>query len=304
MFPSFLRVGLSCAGLSRAGRYAMAALLCAQVSACEVLEQIAPPSDLAAQPVIGQQVFIPVPSDPRGYRERHFETVTPSIVGYLDRPADGALQGAVVLLHGCQGLDFGTRLSFIDWIEWWKQRGYATLVIDSLTQRKIDQACIGQDAQQEVDLDLRMADALAAAGFLRETLGVPADRIGLLGFSYGGEVAVTLARSQMPGFRWSIALYPGCNFQPHANQQKPTLIFVGQADDWTGGDYCGETTDIGMHIRVVELPNARHLFDQPLPERIAFGHRVGFDPDALTQTRRAIDGFLSRVVRQPQTRAG
>jgi dienelactone hydrolase len=168
-------------------------------------------------------------------------------------------------------------------------------VIDSLEPRNIDQACIGQDAQLQADLVIRMSDALAATNYLRETLDLPANRIGLQGFSYGGQVAVTLGRYDTSGFGWVIALYPGCDYAPHPHQYKPTLVFIGQADDWTGSDYCGGVSDETEFLKVIQLPHARHLFDQPLPERIAFGHRVGFDAGALTAARRQIDGFLGQL---------
>jgi len=273
-------------------RYAISLGLCLGVTGCEGGEF----AHLGERPevaIIGEHVAVPVPSDPRWLRNLDGEA--PSIPGYLDKPTDGALQGAVVLLHGCQGLDVGTRLAFIGWIEWWKQRGFATLAIDSNHPRNIDQACIGQEAQQQVDLVVRMSDALAATTYLRETLGLPANRIGLQGFSHGGQVAVTLARYDTPGFGWAVALYPGCDVTPHPAQHKPTLVFVGQADDWTGTEYCNADTAGPQPLKIVHLPRARHLFDQPLPERIAYGHRVGFDPTALAATRREIGWFLDQL---------
>lgn len=275
-------------------RYAASLILCSSVTGCEALQQL---SALQEQElaIIGEPVNVPIAPDPRNISELSLDTAGPSISGYLDRPADGPLRGAVVMLHGCQGLDAGTRLSFISWIEWWKQRGFATLVIDSHAPRHIDQACIGQDAQQQADLVVRMSDALAATNYLRDTLNLPANRIGLQGFSYGGQVAVTLGRYDISGFGWVVALYPGCDYMPHPLQYKPTLVFIGQADDWTGSDYCGGTSDETAFLKVIQLPHARHLFDQPLPERIAFGHRVGFDSSALTAARRQIDGFLGQL---------
>jgi dienelactone hydrolase len=273
--------------------YALSLGLCLSVTGCEGLDfaQLGEHPELA---IIGERVAVPVASDPRGLREV-FDGDTPSIPGYLDRPIDGPLRGAVVLLHGCQGLDVGTRLAFISWVEWWKQRGFATLAIDSNVPRNVDQTCIGQDAQQQVDLVVRMADALAATNYLRETLGLSAKQIGLQGFSHGGQVAVTLARYDTSGFGWAVALYPGCDVAPHPRQHKPTLVFVGQADDWTGTEYCN-SDDTGLEqLKIVQLPRARHLFDQPLPARIAYGHHVGFDAGALAATRREIDWFLGQI---------
>jgi dienelactone hydrolase len=284
--------------------YAVSLGLCSIVTGCDALEQLAALQEHSDLAIVGEPVKVPVASDPRNVSSLSLDTAGPSIPGYLDRPTDVPLRGAVVMLHGCQGLDTGTRLSFISWIEWWKQRGFATLVIDSHEPRNIDQACIGQDVQMQADLVIRMSDALAATNYLRETLELPANRIGLQGFSYGGQVAVTLARYDTSGFGWAVALYPGCDYLPHPHQYKPTLVFIGQADDWTGTDYCGSASDEAEFLKIIQLPHARHLFDQPLPERIAFGHRVGFDPGALTAARRQIDGFLNELETPRATNMG
>jgi dienelactone hydrolase len=271
--------------------YAVALTSCLAVTGCEAIQQLHE-QDIA---ILGEPVRVPIASDPRLFREFSIDGGVPSIPGYLDRPTDVPVRGAVVMLHGCQGLDTGTRLSFISWIEWWKQRGIATLVIDSHEPRNVDQTCIGQDAQMQADLVVRMSDALAATNYLRDTLELPASHIGLQGFSYGGQVAVTLGRYDTFGFGWVVALYPGCDYEPHPHQFKPTLVFIGQADDWTGTEYCGNAADETEFLKIVPLPHARHLFDQPLPERIAFGHKVGFDASALAAARRQIDRFLSEI---------
>jgi dienelactone hydrolase len=248
-----------------------------------------------AMPVIGRTVTIPLPEAP----ERLFDLLDTDeltqVPGYLDLP-EGKPRGAVVLLHGCQGLDFGTRLAMMAWSEWWASQGFATLAVDSLAPRGVDQACIGEVNRERGDLIVRRADALAAAQYLARAFNLPASRIGLQGFSHGGQAAISLARDGARDLGWVIALYPGCDGRPE-RVLLPTLVLLGEKDDWTGGNFCEETPEASEGVKVVVLPHATHLFDQPLPAHIAFGYEVDYAPDAVATARRKIRKFVAGVAK-------
>jgi dienelactone hydrolase len=240
-------------------------------------------------PLIGQPLRIPTRPDPRAIGIGPMPGDPDAITAYLNRP-ERMVRGAVILLHGCQGLDLGTRLALVGWNEWWKAYGFATLVVDSLGPRRLDQACIGEEPQEKADLAVRIRDALTAAEYLQHLLGLPPERIGIQGFSHGGQTALELARAVGPAFGWVIALYPGCaGEEPVA---RPTLVLTGDGDDWTGAGYCEDLARHDTRLKLVVLPRARHLFDQPLPDRLAFGHTVGYDPDALNRAKRTMRHFL------------
>ena len=88
------------------------------------------------------------------------------------------------------------------------------------------------------------------------------------------------------------------------------ILYVGNFHDGTGyARACCETAvaldAAGANVicRPLTFNGGRNpcpvrilqLEDKPLPDRIAFGHRVGYDAGALTLTRRRIDAFLSAL---------
>lgn len=240
-------------------------------------------------PVIGEKLSIPTQTNPHAVGIGRMPGDPDAIVAYLNRP-ERMIRGAVILLHGCQGLDLGTRLALVGWNEWWKAYGFATLVVDSLGPRQVDQACVGEDQQEKADVTIRIRDAVVAAQYLQQLLRLPPERIGVQGFSHGGQTALELARATSPAFGWVIALYPGCAGEDPV--ERPTLVLTGDGDDWTGADYCEDMARHDTRLKLVVLPRARHLFDQPLPERLAFGHVVAYDSDALNRAKRTMRHFL------------
>jgi dienelactone hydrolase len=278
----------------------LAVALCIPLSGCATIKDLGLPDihlpalSLAEppMPVIGRAVKIPLAEEPALLFDTLETDELTQVPGYLDLP-DGKPRGAVVLLHGCQGLDLGTRLSMIAWSEWWNSQGFATLAVDSLGPRGVEQACIGEVNRERGDLIVRRADALAAAQYLARAFGLPAARIGLQGFSHGGQAAISLARDGARDLGWVIALYPGCDGRPE-RVRLPTLVLLGEKDEWTGGSFCDETPEASEGIKVVVLPHATHLFDQPLPAHIAYGYEVDYAPDAVATARKKIRKFVAR----------
>jgi dienelactone hydrolase len=271
-----------------AGAARIAVMLCAVLllGGCRELSLVSAEEPL---PVIGEKLQIPTQPNPHAFGIGPMPGDPDAIVAYLNRP-ERAIRGAVILLHGCQGLDLGTRLALVGWNEWWKAYGFATLVVDSLGPRQVDQACIGEDQQEKADITIRIRDAVVAAQYLQHLLGLPLERIGVQGFSHGGQTALELARATSPAFGWIIALYPGCTGEDPV--ARPTLVLTGEGDDWTSAEYCQDIARHDSRLKLVVLEHARHLFDQPLPDRLAFGHSVAYDPEALNRAKRSMRHFL------------
>jgi dienelactone hydrolase len=92
-------------------------------------------------------------------------------------------------------------------------------------------------------LPIGIADAYAALRLLSSESRIDADRIAIIGFSYGGEVAhlaafETLRSALNPGagrFAAHVAFYPGGNFgaiaEPGAYTGSPVLMLLGEKDD-------------------------------------------------------------------------
>jgi dienelactone hydrolase len=226
--------------------------------------------------------------------------------GYLRQPNSAGPSAAVVLLHSCNGnwgrLDqrWGKRIA-----SW----GYVTLTVDSFGPRGIKNTC-GSGAP--VDLAL---DAYRALGFLVRQPFVDPARVAALGFSQGGWLALTsiehgaIEQSSHNKFRAAAAFYPGClGFK--GNMTVPTLILIGEADDWTPAQECRNMVDgrddwgisrrkgEGVPVRLIVYPGAHHAFDAAsLQTPIQFfGHHLEYNKPAADQAADALREFLSEHI--------
>jgi dienelactone hydrolase len=121
-----------------------------------------------------------------------------------------------------------------------RKAGFATLAYDSFAARGTTGAALSGSSGY---LPIGVADAYAALQLLSGEPRIDADRIAIIGFSYGGEVAHLAAfealRSALdPGsgrFAAHVAFYPGGNFgviaEPGAYTGSPVLMLLGAKDD-------------------------------------------------------------------------
>src|SRR6516165_11821612 len=172
------------------------------------------------------------------------------LLGYLARP-DAGLSGmlgshsnragpypAVVVLHGCGGISSHSA-QIADRLDSW---GYVALTVDSLGPRGIVGQCGGALFEDQA------IDAYAALRYLSQLDFVDPARVAVLGQSMGGSAVLyavdraLVAQYFNQRFSAAIAYYPGygCGF-PAASMTAPTLILIGEADDWTLAEPCRET---------------------------------------------------------------
>ena len=121
-----------------------------------------------------------------------------------------------------------------------RKAGFATLTYDSFASRGTTGAALQGSPGY---LPIGVADAYAALQLLSNDSRIDADRIAILGFSYGGEVAhlaafeaVRAALDRGPGrFAAHVAFYPGGDFgvvaEPGAYTGSPVLMLLGARDD-------------------------------------------------------------------------
>jgi len=198
----------------------------------------------------------------------------------LDVPPGAGPFPAVVLLHTCAGV--GSHLG--PWVDALWARGYAVLVVDSFTPRGVRSVC----GTWTVTVDEVAMDAFAALRHLRSRPEIDPDRIGVIGFSYGGNAALRVASIRYrraagtQGFRAAVSLYPVCvSPRPDwsaATQERltnlysageaPTLILIGDADVDTPNvavNCEAAATALRRDGRPVDIkvyPGAGHAFDQ------------------------------------------
>jgi len=216
-------------------------------------------------------------------------------------PAGGAPVGAVVVLHGCDGIESHYR----QWARRLADWGYAALLIDSFGPRGFQNVC---NQGLLVPPEAQARDAFDGAAYLRASPQVRAQRVGVIGFSHGGwaVLKVVLAglvrRPNEPAFAAAVAFYPGCDPRdpPGRPLETDTLILIGDADDWTPAARCAKWRNaVQTHGHVLQMktyPAARHGFDAPRPPHFYAGHYVGQDPaslaDSLIKTRQFFDQRL------------
>jgi len=196
----------------------------------------------------------------------------------LARPAGRAPFPAVVLLHSCLGLPGNLG----DYERLLTRAGYVSLFVDDFTDRGLSETC-------SVDFPQGLGDALGGYAFLAGQSYVDARRIAVVGFSQGGDTALKLAARGGP-FRAAAAFYPPCANSQGAKLRIPTLILVGARDEVTPAADCA-----GINARLVVLPGAFHLFDDPafVGGKLLFDMRLQYDEAAARRARGELSKFLA-----------
>ena len=222
---------------------------------------------------------------------------TQEIGGALYRPDGQGPFPAVVVLHGCSGRSSDEAEN----AKRFTALGYVALYVDSLRPRGIRHTCTGTEAVVD-----RLMDALGALDYLAAQDFVRADRIAVVGASQGGAVVLRALALDAPNpktpnrFAAAVAYYPICD---RADVYAPTLILIGELDDWTPAADCREMmrkrTGAGAAVRLVVYPGAHHDFDirrlagKP---RTYFGHHLEYNEAADTAAYSEMAQFLKETI--------
>jgi dienelactone hydrolase len=195
------------------------------------------------------------------------------IAGELRIPSLGSGRlPVIVMIHGSGGVG-----AVVDrWSQELLSVGVATFIVDSFTGRGIENV---RDDQERLSALTMIVDAYRALALLARHQRVDASRIGLMGFSRGGHVALyaSLRRFQRmhgsPGLEFTIYLpfYASCNVRYLDDETvsiKPIRLFHGAADDWVPVGPCREYVaalrEKSADIALTEYEGAYHAFDNPL----------------------------------------
>lgn len=232
-----------------------------------------------------QQIYDSLAAKPDGLI--HFNSVTPAnryqlahrtypptpkvIWGTLSLPSSKAPYPAMVIAHGSAGVQKkdGQR-----WVPLLNSMGIATFQVDSFKPRNIDRT---DEDQSQLDQSANDADALAALKLLATDPRIDPKRIGVMGFSRGGIVALETAVNRFREgvidgdlrFAAHIAFYPGCGLRywrtPSPMTGAPIMMALGEKDDYVPAkpclDYAETMQQAGQEVEVHVYKNAYHDFD-------------------------------------------
>ena len=83
-------------------------------------------------------------------------------------------------------------------------------------------------------------------------------------------------------FAAAVAYYPWC--PDRAAVGVPTLILIGELDDWAPARACrnmmARRTTLGAPLRLVVYPDAHHAFNLKVGPSSHYGHRLEYNEDA------------------------
>jgi dienelactone hydrolase len=191
-----------------------------------------------------------------------------TVYGVLQIPETTKAQvGAIVFVHGSGGWRKKHEL----WLNVFAGMGIATFRLDGFKPRKVSSTVGSQTA---VTSAMLTADAYNALTLLRTHPRIDKNRIGIMGCSKGGAVAMVSAwepvrmaitKSELR-FALHIAIYPFCyGFESINMTGAPILTLIGEKDDWTPAEPCIECTrainNAGYDARIIVYPEAYHSFD-------------------------------------------
>lgn len=222
--------------------------------------------------------------------------------GHLSTPEGSGPFPAVVLMHGCNGI----QSSHADWASLLTELGYVTLILDSFRPRSFFNLC--DTPIWSASPTMRALDAYGALGYLQGLQIVDSTRIGVVGWSHGGIAALAavnksgVAHRFQQHFKTAVAFYPYCISDRIFDL--PVLVLIGEADDWTPVDPCREMQARSANgsdpIELVTYPGVHHGFDDPiLQSGFTFEgtggrtHWLKYDVDAHHDAIEKVEAFLA-----------
>jgi dienelactone hydrolase len=216
-----------------------------------------------------------------------------SLHATLYRPDGPGPFPAVVALHDCGGLTQRPNTQaklYSVWANKLVADGFVVLFPDSFGSRGLGSQCREHHRSVHASRE-RVADANAARLWLQQQSYVRPEHISLLGWSNGAAAVLWTVRLATPphneiaDFRSAVAFYPSCVRLREAfwSARIPTLILIGQSDDWTPAAACEQMVagarGRSARVQIVVYPEAHHEFDRAdSPIRLRTGLVNTVDP--------------------------
>lgn len=239
----------------------------------------------------------------------------------LYRPAGSGPFPALVIVHSCGGI----RAEINGWAREAQARGYVALVLDAFSQRRIKSVCVPSRDNAAVNFPRGAKDALQAVAHLAGLPFVDPQRIGVLGFSWGGTVGllsdgqgVAESLSGGAGPAAVVAFYPLCFLPARATAsgrdaefvrpdlRAPLLVLLAGQDTEAPAGECStrlqRLKDQGRPVDWHEYATATHCWDCSsldglsktdfLGHAVVYRHDKAATADSLNRTFEFFDARL------------
>ncbi len=219
---------------------------------------------------------------------------------YLSVPEGDGPFPAVVLMHGCSGLDPEVRRGNEVHVRHLVSEGFVALVLDSFGPRRLGDVVCNEGDEMWAAYRYRQRDAVSALRFLRSQPFVDSANVFVMGQSHGGGVVLRLAKSRTipvgDRFRAAVAYYPWCGNQLREQLHTPVLVLIGEEDDWTPAFHCveGQRHVRGAPFSVQVYPSAHHSFDLPMGTYRYKGHTVAGHGGAASDSRKRMVAWFRK----------
>ena len=217
----------------------------------------------------------------------------------LEKPDGDGPFPAVILLHGCDGHN----LNIVRWAAKLTYWGYVTLQVDSFQPRGVSAIC-GSPGEARLYSQNRVRDAYDANIFLSTLPYVDSNKIALMGWSHGGwttlnafEAGAKDLFTENP-FKAAVTFYPYCCEASQSDFGPPTLILIGESDDWTPADCCVGLSKATNETILKIYPGAYHLFDnEDIVEMTFMGHKLGYNAEVTEDAIIQVKNFLTKYLK-------
>jgi dienelactone hydrolase len=197
-----------------------------------------------------------------------------------------------------------------EWAKRVESWGYIDVLMDDFTSWGYGNICTNATA---VNPKMRIHDVEGAIKYLKDLPEVDSHRIGLLGFSHGGWTIMSAIQSyaHLQDFhvKSAVAYYPFCDKKGLDKAVIPTLILMGDKDNWTPADQCRRVIAANKPgvIQAIFYPDTYHGFDNKAFYKPAFSfgrannevvtRRLEYNPGAASDAIKRTQAFFAQTLR-------
>ena len=240
----------------------------------------------------GYKDVIPIPVD---------DPTTKAIAGALFKPAGPGPFPVVVYMSGCYGLGLNNPPELVlerTAIDHLLAKGVATFIVDPFTPRNEPEGVCAKlnDSTYTQYFTRGGNDAVAALKAVKAMPNIDPNRVFLQGYSFGAISSLFAVDPNTPGTHDAkiaglIAYFPYC--YDNVASSVPTLVLIGEKDDWTPAALCQKVSD-KPNFEVAVFPDSYHGFVAPMGQPVDYlGHHIACNEKATLDVQDRADAFLA-----------